>query len=96
MVGPCDPLHALTSVEPLIADVRAWLIENFLMVNDTIINAIVASCRHYPIITFPPEHVTNDLILHSATFKNMGVIIDTNMTMKFCYQTVLFIPWVYA
>ncbi len=37
---PCDPLYAVSSVEPCIADIRAWLIKKFLLVNDTKTDAL--------------------------------------------------------
>ncbi len=77
----CDPLHVFSSMEPLIADVRVWLIKNFLLVNDTKTDALIASSRHHPPINFPPVQVANDLIVPSATIENVGVIFTINVTM---------------
>jgi len=79
---PCDPLHAASSIESLITDVQAWLIRNFLMVNDTKTDGLVASSRHRPAIVFPPVRVGDDFITPSTSVKNLGFIFDTHMTME--------------
>ena len=78
---PGNPQYAVTYMEPLLADIRAWLIRNFLMVNDSKTDALVISSRHRPPVLLPPVRVGDDLIHPSATVRNLGVIFDTNMTM---------------
>ena len=79
---PGNPQYAVTYMEPLIAEIRAWLIRNFLMVNDSKTDALAICSRYQPPVAFPPVRVGDDLIHPSATVRNLGVIFDTNMTME--------------
>ncbi len=45
---PCDPPQDVSSMEPLIADVQAWLIKNIFMINDTKRDALITSFRKLP------------------------------------------------
>ncbi len=52
------PDEAVASVEPVISDIRKWLIviQNFLMVNDTKTEALVVSSRyHHLFLPTPPS-----------------------------------------
>ena len=78
---PRQPLEAASQIEPLIADVRAWLLRNFLAVNDTKTDALLVYSKFHPNIEFPPIRVGNDLINTSDSVRNLGVLFDTHMTM---------------
>ncbi len=73
-------LHVVSSVGPLIPEVRAWLIPDLLMLMIQTTDALVSPI-HRPLIDFWPVQVGNDFILHSSTVRNMGVIFDTSMTI---------------
>ena len=77
---PGFPALAASQMEPLIADVRAWLIRNYLLVNDTKTDCLVASSRYQQPVDLHPIKVGNDLVTPSDSVRNLGFIFDTNMT----------------
>ncbi len=79
---PGFPALASSNMEPLIADVRAWLIRNYLMVNDTKTDSLVASSRFKDPVVVPPIRVGNDLITPSESVKNLGFIFDKHLTYE--------------
>ncbi len=79
---PGYPALATSNMEPLISEVRSWLIRNYLMVNDTKTDCLVASSRFQPPVVVSPVRVGNDYITPSNSVKNLGFTFDKNLTYE--------------
>ena len=78
-IGP-----SLIRLENCISDVREWMLENKLKINDEKTELIVFSppCfKNSPLINNLSINVNNNTIQQCKKVKNLGVVLDSNMSM---------------
>ena len=74
-----DPNPSNELMEALISEVRQWFAVNFLKLNDSKMDMLVAYPKHKQPVSYPPLKVGNDLVTPSDSVRNLGVIFDSTM-----------------
>ena len=75
--------HAIASVEACISDVRAWLIHNRLLINDSKTEFLVVGSRHQLSKIAIDSIAVGDSTIHPVnSVRNLGSWFDSNMSMS--------------
>ena len=77
-----DRSIAISQIEQCIRDVKAWSICNKLMLNDSKTEVMFISSRFVKCLPFPKITIGDSTVDISSSAKNLGVIIDSTLTMK--------------
>ena len=83
--SPVDELSANSckaDIEACIKDIRKWLAENFLKLNDEKTEFLLISSKTSTTTSIQSIQVGNDSIQTSDKVRNIGAIFDSNMTMQ--------------
>ena len=69
-------------MEKCIVDIRKWMADNFLQLNDDKTEVLLISSKHYPAPSFDHLTIGQSEVATTKSARNIGVTFDTNMTLK--------------
>ena len=76
-----DPYPSKELIEALISEIREWFAINFLKLNDSKTDMLVAYPRQKGPVSYPSIKVGEDLITPSESVRNLGVLFDSTMML---------------
>jgi hypothetical protein len=81
IIKPCNRDSAIAKVEKCIEDIRTWMAANKLMLNDVKTELLHISSRFSKSVSDIHINIGNDTITPSDAVRDLGVILDSNLTM---------------
>ena len=82
VLKPCEQSQAIKKLEASIADVRAWAINNKLMLNDAKTENVHVNSQFRMASKLPSVNISGAEIESSSSAKDLGVIIDNHLRMR--------------
>lgn len=82
VLDPSDRDNAIQRLEMCIADVKAWSVNNKLMLNESKTEVIHLTSRFKRSPSFPDINICGSDISPSVSVKDLGVIFDSTLQMK--------------
>ena len=80
---PGDAACALFRLSNCVSDLHAWLINNKFKLNSRKTEFFIASSKnHYKVLENLVLHLDGQIIKHSPTIRNLGVVFDHDMSMS--------------
>ena len=79
---PSNVHSVLNSLENCTADVKAWMIQNKLKLNDTKTELIHNTSRFIKTDVFPPMHIGNSSIEPASEARDLGILIDEKLQLS--------------
>ena len=77
-----DVFSVLTNLEKCIADVKAWMIQNKLKLNDTKTELMHATSRFIETDVFPPMVIGTSSIAPASEARDLGILIDEKLQLS--------------
>jgi hypothetical protein len=86
---PADRSRAIAAMERCIADVKTWATNNKLALNDAKTELIHMTSKFSRNVSLPLSLVVGDSTIHaSSSARNLGVVVDSKLTMKNHIDTI--------
>ena len=81
-VKPGQVSSVLPKIETCLSEIRSWMQENFLFLNDSKMEILHLSSHLRHVQEFPPISVNNTHTHPSKTVRNLGVVMDSHLSLR--------------